>query len=233
MLPLPLKSPRRAATKMSSQPDKNFRLEQANASDDSIQQAHAQLLKQKPEKSGGYSLLPLAILGLMCSAVFFGSIYLAHNSIRFDPLVYSEGANREKPGAAKVVALTRAQMGKRVFDTTCITCHQATGLGVPSQYPPLAGSEWAQGNEERVVRIVLHGLTGPITVEGKEFNNVMAPLGEALKDEQIANAISYVRASWGNTAPEVLPETVAKVRAETATRKTYWTVPELEKVGGK
>lgn len=216
---------------MSSQPDKNFQLEQANASDDSIQQAHAQLLKQKPEKAGGYSFLPLGVLGLLCTTVFFGSIYLAHNSIRFDPLVYSEAAKREKPGANAVVALTRAQLGKKVFDRTCITCHQATGQGIPGQYPPLAGSEWAQGNEERVIRIVLHGLTGPLTVEGKEFNNVMAPLGAALKDEEIANVISYVRSAWGNTAAEVQPEVVSKVRADTASRTTYWTVPELQKIG--
>ncbi|MDI1320657.1 MAG: cytochrome c [bacterium] len=215
---------------MSAEPDKNFRLEQACATDDSIQQVHAQLQKTKPEKTGGYPLLPLGILGLMCAAVFFGSIYLAHNSIRFDPLVYNEHASRDKPGAQKIVPLTRAQLGKKVFDVTCIACHQANGLGLPGQYPPLAGSEWATGSEERVIRIVLHGLNGPIKVEGKDFNNVMAPLGEALKDEQIANAISYVRASWGNNAPEVTPEAVAKVRAETAGRKTYWTAAELEQV---
>jgi mono/diheme cytochrome c family protein len=211
--------------------DSNFRVEQAGASDDSIQQVHARLQTTKPEKADGYSKLPLILLGLMCSAIFFGSIYLAHFSLRFDPLVYSEHASREKPGAIKVVPLTRAQLGKKVFDTTCITCHQANGLGVPGQYPPLAGSEWAQGNEERVIRIVLHGLNGPITVEGKEFNNVMAPLGAALKDEQIANALSYVRSAFGNSAPEVEPETVAKVRAETASRTTYWTATELQKIG--
>src|SRR5882672_188812 len=115
---------------MSPTPDSNFRLEQACASDDSIQQVHAQLQKTKPEKVGGYSMLPLVILGLMCSAIFFGSIYIAHYSIRFDPLVVNEHAKREKPGAAVAVALSRAQLGKRVFSTTCITCHQATGLGV-------------------------------------------------------------------------------------------------------
>ena len=211
--------------------DSNFRVEPAGASDDSIQQVHARLLTTKPEKADGYSKLPLVLLGLMCSAIFFGSIYLAHFSLRFDPLVYSEHANREKPGAVKVVALTRAQLGKKVFDMTCVACHQSNCLGVPGQYPPLVGSDWATGSEERVIRIVLHGLNGPITVEGKEYNNVMAPLGAALKDEQIANVLSYVRASWGNAAPEVLPETVAKVRADTAGRTAFWTAAELLKIG--
>jgi mono/diheme cytochrome c family protein len=93
----------------------------------------------------------------------------------------------------------------------------------------LAGSEWVTGSEERVVRIVLHGLNGPIKVAGKDYNNVMAPLG-SLRDDQIANVISYVRASWGNTASEVQPETVAKVRADTAGRNTFWTAAELEKI---
>jgi mono/diheme cytochrome c family protein len=209
--------------------DSNSRVEQSAASDESIQQVHAQLQKKKPEKADGYSLLPLALLGLMCCAVFFGSIYLAHYSLRFDPLVYSEHANRAKPGAAAAVALDPIAMGKRVFDTTCIACHQATGQGLPGQYPPLAGSEWAQGPEERVVRIVLHGLNGPIKVEGKDFNNVMAPLG-SLRDDQIANAISYVRNSWGNKASIVTAETVTKIRADTAGRTTFWTAAELEKI---
>jgi mono/diheme cytochrome c family protein len=210
--------------------DSNSRVEQSAASDDSIQQVHAQLQSSKPEKAEGYSKLPLVLLGLMCSVIFFGSVYLVHYSIRFDPLVTNEHASREKPGAVKAVALTRAQLGKKVYDTTCITCHQANGLGVPGQYPPLAGSEWATGSEERVIRIVLHGLSGPIKVHDKEYNNVMAPLGAALKDEQIANVISYVRASWGNAASEVQPETVAKVRADTAGRTAYWTAAELEKI---
>ncbi len=210
--------------------DSPFRAEQSAASDDSIQQAHAKLQANKPEKADGYSMLPLVLLGLMCCAAFFGSVYVVHYSVRFDPLVYNEHANREKPGAVKVAALTRAQLGKKVYDTTCITCHQANGLGVPGQYPPLAGSEWATGSEERVIRIVLHGLTGPIKVLGKDYNNVMAPLGAALKDEQIANVLSYVRASWGNAAPEVQPEVVAKVRADTASRTTFWTAAELEKI---
>jgi mono/diheme cytochrome c family protein len=216
---------------MSAEPDKNFRLEQACASDDSIQQVHAQLQKTKPEKAHGYSFLPLGILGLMCAAVFFGSIYLAHYSIRFDPMVYNDHASREKPGAIKIAVVAPRDLGKRVFTSICQSCHQATGQGVPGIYPPLAGSEWAQGTEERAVRIVLLGLNGPITVEGKDFNNAMASLGGLLKDEQIANVLTYVRSEWGNKAPEVKAETVARIRAELAGRTAPWTSAELLQIG--
>ena len=216
---------------MSSSPDNNYRFEQAGASDDSVQQAHAQLLKQKPEKKNGYSFLPLGILGLMCSSVFFGSIYLAHYSIRFDPLVVNEHASREKPGAVKVAAVTPAMLGKKVFTTVCAACHQITGQGVPGVFPPLAASEWAQGNEERIIRIVLHGLNGPINVAGKDYSNAMASLGGVLKDDQIANALTYVRQEWGNQAPEVKAETVARIRAEVGARTAPWTSAELLKIG--
>ncbi|MES1194555.1 MAG: cytochrome c, partial [Opitutus sp.] len=164
-------------------------------------------------------------------AVFFGSIYVAHNSVRFDPLVVNEHAKREKPGAAKVVVADPKALGKRVFTNTCMACHQANGLGVPGAIPPLSGSEWAQGSEERAVRIVLLGLNGPITVAGKEFNSAMASLGGVLKDDQIANALTYVRSEWGNNAPEVKPETVARIRAELGSRTAPWTAAELLKIG--
>jgi mono/diheme cytochrome c family protein len=216
---------------MSQTPDNNFKVEQAGASDDSIQQVHAQLQGTKPEKKDGYSMLPLVLLGIMCTAVFFGSIYMAHNSIRFDPLVVNEQAKREKPGAAGPVTIARKVLGKPVYMNNCATCHQATGMGVPGAFPPLAGSEWVNGSEERIIRIVLHGLKGPITVAGNKYDNVMAPLGAVLKDEQIANVLSYIRSEWGNASPEVLPETVAKVRAETASHAGNWTADELLKIG--
>ena len=216
---------------MSQIPDSHFKVEQARASDDSIRQVHAQLQAQKPEKKDGYSMLPLVLLGVMCAAVFFGSIYMAHNAVRFDPLVVNEHAKREKPGAMVVAVASPRDLGKRVFTNTCMACHQANGQGVPGAFPPLAGSEWLAGSEERIIRIVLQGLHGPITVAGKDFNSAMASLGGVLKDEQIANALTYVRSEWGNSAPEVKPETVARIRAETAGRTAPWTPEELLKVG--
>lgn len=214
---------------MSSDP-KHSHVEQAAASDESIQQVHAELQQKKPEKPNGYSALPLVLLGLVCTVIFFGSIYLAHYSGRFDPLIYNEYQKPQKQAATGPV-VTPAMLGKRVYSTTCIACHQANGQGTPGVYPPLAGSEWAQGSEDRIVRIVLHGLTGPLVVEGKEFNNTMAALGGALKDEQIANVLTYVRQEWGNNAPPVSVETVQRIRAETAGRNGPWTAPELAKFG--
>lgn len=212
-----------------STPDK-FRVEPAAASDESVQEVHARLRATKPDREHGYSKTPLILLGVMCTLVFFGSIYVAHYSIRFDPLVVNAHANRARPDDGAKVVATRAQLGKRIYTANCMLCHQANGQGQPNVYPPLAGSEWLE-NEERLVRIVLHGVSGPITVAGKEFNNAMTPFGGVLNDEQIANVLSYIRSDWGNTGPEVDPATVARIRGETADRKSPWTAPELQQVG--
>lgn len=211
---------------MNSQPDKHT-LEHSAASDDSIRQVHTHLQTNKPDKGdGSYPTYPLVLLGIMCSSVFFGSLYLAHYSSNFDPLIYNENA-KPVAGGPVVPTVTPAMLGKRVYTNICMTCHQANGQGQAGVYPPLVASEWAVGSEERIVRIVLQGLNGPITVEGKEYNNVMTPLGSVLRDDQIANVLSYVRQEWGNNAPEVTAETVARIRAATADRKQPWTAAEL------
>jgi len=96
---------------------------------------------------------------------------------------------------------------------TCVACHQATGLGIPGAFPPLAGSEWVNGPVENLIRIQLRGLTGPITVAGKEFNSTMPP-NSAMTDEQIADVLTYVRADWGNKGSAVTPDMVKALRSE-------------------
>lgn len=210
--------------------DNNNSVEQSGASDDSIRQVHAHLEHTKPEKAVGYSAFPLVLLSIMCSVVFFGSIYLAHYSAHFDPTIYNEHQKPRK-GGPEVVTVTPAQLGKKVYTQICVACHQANGLGIPGVFPPLAGSEWATGSEERIVRIVLHGLNGKITVAGKDYENAMASLGGTLKDDQIANVLTYVRSEWGNNAAPVSVETVAKIRSENAGRTAPWTAAELLKIG--
>jgi mono/diheme cytochrome c family protein len=107
------------------------------------------------------------------------------------------------------------EAGKVAF-TTCMACHGPEGKGMAPVFPPLAGSEWVVGPVANPIRIVLRGLQGPISVAGTEWNGVMAPLGAALDDKQIAAALTYVRNSWGNKASMVTPEQVAALRATEA-----------------
>lgn len=125
-------------------------------------------------------------------------------------------------GAAGAVA-----SGAEVF-TKCAVCHQTTGLGLPGAYPPLAGSEWLLNNPEVPIRIVLHGLQGPISVKNTSFNNAMPPFGDQLSDAEIAAVISYERSSFGNAAPAITAEQVATVRAATKSQTTPWNPADLK-----
>ena len=118
--------------------------------------------------------------------------------------------------------------GKKVYMTTCFACHQATGLGLPPAFPPLDGAELVNATDPaNMIRIVLHGLQGPITVKGTTYQGVMPGLGGTLKDRQIADVITYVRGAWSNTAKPVSVEAVAAVRAAHPGRTNMWTYPEL------
>ncbi|HEU4720851.1 MAG TPA: cytochrome c [Gemmatimonadaceae bacterium] len=134
--------------------------------------------------------------------------------------------------AAKAAAAAKEQLpdGKQVYATTCAACHQSTGEGVAGVFPPLAGSEWVSGDEAKLARIILHGVTGPIEVAGETFNGMMPPWGPTMKDADIAAVLTYVRSAWGNKAAPVTAAKVASIRAATSSRTTPWTVGELAAV---
>ncbi|MEN7546692.1 cytochrome c [Rapidithrix thailandica] len=102
--------------------------------------------------------------------------------------------------------------GKGVYSRVCMVCHQKDGTGIPNMYPPLEKSDWVAGDEERLINIMLNGLDGEITVNGVKYEGNMPPVSY-LSDAEIANVLSYVRQSFGNDAPAVTEEAVAKVRA--------------------
>ena len=125
--------------------------------------------------------------------------------------------------------------GKLVYETLCLNCHQPDGKGLAGIYPPLAGSEWVTGDKNALIRIVLHGLSGPISVGGISYGVAapvpMPPMG--LDDQQAADVLSYVRETFGNGAPAVTPAEVGAVRAATSSRATFWTAAELADSLGK
>ena len=100
--------------------------------------------------------------------------------------------------------------GKTVYTKTCIACHQATGLGIPGAFPPLAKSDYLNKDVNRAIKGVVKGLKGPITVNGKKFNGEM-PI-QTLNDQQAADVMTYVYASWGNNKTVVTPAMVKAQR---------------------
>ena len=131
-------------------------------------------------------------------------------------------------------AVKAPRTGAQIFSSTCAACHQAQGEGT-QVYPPLAESEWVNGPESRLVRIILHGLQGDVEVQGQVYNGAMPAWGPTLSDAEIAAVATYIRASFGNQSLPVTTATVTQIRAANAGRKTPWTVPELLliKVGEK
>ena len=125
-------------------------------------------------------------------------------------------------------------LGKEIYgkEGYCTTCHQPDGKGLTaSGFPPLIGTKWVSGNEDRLIKIALKGIMGPIDVNGKTYPGQvpMTPFGGLLKDNEIAAVLTYVRNSFGNTAPAVLPDKVKKVRATTESKKDFYSPTQLLK----
>jgi mono/diheme cytochrome c family protein len=177
------------------------------------------------------TLVPLALL----TAAFFAGCGAAEKpaSAPADVAPAKEVAKPAAPtAAAKPAAGTPgdAEAGKAVYMRVCFACHQPTGLGLPGAFPPLAGSSIVtEADPGKIIRIVLHGLQGPIEVKGVKYNSMMPPHGPQLKDKEIADVLTYVRNTWENKATAVTVEAVAEVRAKDAARTTPWTWAELTK----
>lgn len=210
------------------------RLEQPGASDSSLTTVHAQLLREKAEPTEGFSPVPIFVLFVFSALIFTGGIYIGEHTAGFSPLAFdvTKGAAAAGPqGPAK--AADPMVAGRRLFNQNCVACHQMSGTGMPGIYPPLAGSEFVTGSEERLVRILLHGLQGPLVVNGANYGQAAMPAfgpqsGYRFNEERIAQVLTYVRGSFGNNAPPVTPEKVKEIMAAAGDRTTSWSAAELE-----
>jgi mono/diheme cytochrome c family protein len=134
------------------------------------------------------------------------------------------GPHLPPPVYHQVAAPAVASTG--TYQMVCTTCHQAEGQGVAGAFPPLAGSSWMTADPETPIRIVLLGLSGEIDVNGKKYNAVMPP-PPGLTDEQVAEAVTYARTNFGNSASAVDAAAVKRVRDSLAGRTQMWTAAEL------
>jgi mono/diheme cytochrome c family protein len=220
---------------MSGQSPIDPRLPQAGATDESLLAAHEKDLGKKPTDGGHYRMMPLVLLFVFSGLIFYAGTYLNFYSGKYHSEIFNENAHPALGGAA-AQKIDPVVLGKKNYEQVCVTCHQPTGQGVPGVYPPLAGSEWVNGSPERVIRIVVYGLKGPLKVEGKDFGQAAMPAfgkvpgsGYNWNEERIAAVLTYVRQEWGNKGGPITPEQVSAILAKEGNRKE-WSQEELEKI---
>lgn len=184
----------------------------------------ASIVEMKMETSGSFLLVDHSIfrafnkgaLGMLKvdgdgnKSVYSGQIY--------EGVYLPEGSTLQEMPEAKAPAAEKVQtkesriaLGKNIFSQNCQACHQANGEGVPHAFPPLAKSDYLNGDVSKGISAIVHGLEGPIVVNGKSFNSLMPKLN--LSDDEVASVLTYVLNNWGNNGSEVTPGDVAKVRS--------------------
>lgn len=138
------------------------------------------------------------------------SVYLADKVD--EPTAISEASEQLARGSLSRDAQIAA--GESLFKGTCSTCHQPDGAGLAGVFPPLAASDYLDRDARDVIGVVVNGLSGPIQVNGEDYASVMPPMSQ-LNDDEVANILTFVYASWGNSGATITPDQVAAVRAST------------------
>ncbi|MEO6993998.1 MAG: copper-containing nitrite reductase [Lacunisphaera sp.] len=121
---------------------------------------------------------------------------------------------KSNPAIAGLTKEIQVEKGKQVYMGLCFACHQPDGKGLPGVFPPLAGSDYLLADHSRAIRVVLKGLSGPITVNGQTINSAMPPQEAVLTDSQVADVLTYILNSWGNKGDAITADHVKAVRNE-------------------
>ncbi len=173
---------------------------------------------------------PVWLLVLLLLLLYWGMVYFDQRGAWANPQVYLPYHSFTELQRFQPPSAEGNELGRQQYETVCALCHNNDGTGKPGQGPPFVGSEWALGSPNRMIRIPLAGLTGPVTVKGQEYNLSMPAMGAAMTDEQLAAVLTYIRQSWGNKAAPITPAQVKAVRAEVGSRTQPWTAAELSSV---
>ncbi len=213
--------------------------ESQDAENTELSRQYAAVRREKPDMEPGKEPAPLWVSMAAMVAMLFGGGYAGAyvGGFEFDKTnPYDGRAVDVRPiadGATEVKDPFQDAMkkGASVYNN-CQGCHQATGTGQPGVIPPLAGSEWVTGGTERIVRVLIHGLSGPVTVKGVNYTNVMPPQGH-LSDKELSYVMTYIRNSFGNKASMVTPEMVKTARESVKAHVGPWTAPALEEFKDK
>ena len=170
--------------------------------------------RENPDPHESHTPIPKVVLAVLTTLVAWGAWYIAVAPIEQPAELGDRRTVADLQGAGKPDG--GSIDGSAIFQGRCVACHQATGMGLPGVFPPLAGSEWVNGKDAKAAAIVLRGITGRLTVKGSDYNGAMPAFAEQLSDAEIAAVLTHVRSQWGNSAPPVTVDTVKAARAETA-----------------
>jgi mono/diheme cytochrome c family protein len=175
--------------------------------------------RENPEPEERARPVPWYMLALTAGLFAFGVVYILRADLDGPSALGDIRTAQELRGKAPAAAGGGGAVdGAALYASLCAACHQATGQGLPGVFPPLAGTPSIVGAERRLAAIVLHGVTGSLTVGGTVYNGAMPAFGAQLSDAEIAAVLTHVRSQWGNAAPAVPADTVMQVRGETASQ---------------
>ena len=183
--------------------DKNLDYEQGTVSNVAL---HDAVRREDPLQPAGRGSVGISVIALCSLILIFGGGHLFSTSNGFRDSIYVEmnyvAAPRPALGpdlgeAAQIAWIDKwMREGKRVYNN-CIACHQASGSGIPGQFPPLVGSEWVDGGTKRLGAILLHGANGTFRVAGQTYNQLM-PAWNQLSNDELAAVITYIRREFGS-----------------------------------
>ena len=192
--------------------------------DDDMVEVHSELNREKHPPTKGFLIAPLIFVFMFGCLIFVCSIQLAHstNGFRIHPPQEIVELSDEELEIQRLEK--KFDSGKKIFSARCASCHQPNGLGIATQYPPLAGSEWVSADPDLIIKVILKGLKGEILVKGEKYGTSAAVNMAAvpIDDREIANVSTYVRQAWGNDYSEVKEDQVARVREESSSQQEQW-----------
>ena len=218
--------------------------EQGASGSDTVQGMHQAVVREHAEPRDGFEPIPFWVAAVCGALLMWGGFYIGSSSADFRRDVYDRTdltgltsgpvATPPDPNPRTVDDLKR--VGEQKYTTICASCHGPQCQGNPANnVPPLDGSEWVAGTEAsaaRLSRILLYGMTGPVTVKGRTYNGAVMPnQGTVLKDYEIAGVITFIRNSWSNKAdadpakPAVTADEVKAARAKEGARKANGSQP--------
>jgi mono/diheme cytochrome c family protein len=184
------------------------------------QPKHDARLRENPDPHEKGHPVPLPVLGVVALVLAWGVYYILTTQRDDDPAL---GDRRTLSTLeAKPAGAAGSVDGAQIYAANCVACHQATGLGLPGVFPPLAGSEWVTGQDKVLVNIVLHGVTGKLTVKGTPYAGAMPTFKDKLNDAEIAAVLTHLRSNFGNAAAKIGADAVKAERESGKARTEPW-----------